>query len=110
MTFAAVYLETLGLHYRDRRLSYKPEAIQAIIANLQRPDSAISNSNIGAVAMLASAEVSLRSLVHSSENLDEPWQGIGGNHEQLRIHMQGLHRMVNLRGGLSKLAYDKSLQ
>ena len=63
MAFATVYLESMVSYNRSSRsLAYKSETIKAINANLDSPETALSDSTIGAVAMLMAIEVSTRVL------------------------------------------------
>lgn len=60
MAFATVYLESAGSYSRSSKsVSYKNEAIRAINASLQCPGKAVSDSTIGAVAMLMKLQVSI---------------------------------------------------
>ncbi|KAI4176631.1 MAG: hypothetical protein LQ343_000922 [Gyalolechia ehrenbergii] len=67
----------------------KEEAIAAINRALRDPKLAISDQVIAAVAKIAAYEA-----------------GFAGDEEQYHIHMRGLTKMVELRGGLESLELD----
>lgn len=89
LSFAAVHLEVSSKNLtRARILSYKMETIKVVNMKLQSSEDALSNSTIGAVAMLTALE------------------SISGSHEDLRIHMDALQRMISMRGGLQRLGWE----
>ncbi|KAL2041304.1 hypothetical protein N7G274_005686 [Stereocaulon virgatum] len=89
LSFAAVHLEVSSKNLtRARILSYKMETIKVVNMNLQSSEDALSDSTIGAVAMLTALE------------------RISGSQEDLRIHMTALQRMVSMRGGLQRLGWE----
>ena len=60
LTFAAIWLESLGLQYAGfQPLSYKARIIGSLNKNLRSSRTAISNSTIAVVALLAGVAVSL---------------------------------------------------
>lgn len=67
----------------------KEDAIAAINRALRDPNLALSDQVIGAVAKMAAYEA-----------------GFAGDEEQYHIHMKGLTKMVELRGGLESLGLD----
>ena len=85
--YAAVHIDILtGRKTHLQLLSYKNDTIRNINEKLQSPEDALTDSAIGSVAMLAATE------------------SIQGNYSEMRIHMDALKRMVQLRGGLQKLS------
>ena len=88
VTFAAVHLDIMSGRTENLSLiSHKSETIKQINEKIQNPESALSDSSIGAVAMMAATEI------------------ISGNSAELHIHMNALTRMVRLRGGLQQLGW-----
>ncbi|KAL8719947.1 MAG: hypothetical protein Q9225_003124 [Loekoesia sp. 1 TL-2023] len=67
----------------------KEDSITSINRALKDPDLAISDQVIGAVAKMAAYEA-----------------GFAGDEEQYHIHMKGLTKMVELRGGLESLGLN----
>ena len=60
LTFATVWLDLLGLQYDGfRPLTYKAKTIDSINKSLQSPKTALSQSTIAAVALLATIAVGL---------------------------------------------------
>ena len=58
LTFATIWLDVLGLPYDGfRPLSYKAQTIDNLNKNLQSPKTALSNSTIATVALLANMAV-----------------------------------------------------
>jgi len=105
---------TIALHrYFMRRGSYtsiihhKTEAITAINAALRNPDPEIrvSDANIGAVFNLLCVEEALAHDIFKGERQHEDDQ-----YRQRRIHLNGLLRMVHLRGGLQNIKSNRCLQ
>lgn len=93
VTFAVTHLEILSGNYKSpRTLLHKGKLIKALNAKLGDRKYALSNETIGAVAMLAAMESFL------------------GNCKELRVHMNGLQRMVYMRGGLHSLGWDGVLR
>lgn len=74
---------------RDVLLKLKEDAISSIKRGLQDPNLATSDHMIAAVAKMAAYEA-----------------GFVGNVEQYSVHMKGLTKMVELRGGLGSLGLD----
>ncbi|KAL8773385.1 MAG: hypothetical protein Q9209_001779 [Squamulea sp. 1 TL-2023] len=67
----------------------KQNAITSINRGLRNPDLAISDQLIGAVAKMAAYEA-----------------GFAGDEAQYHVHMRGLTKMVELRGGLESLGLN----
>lgn len=59
LSFGAIHLDIIARRYTSiRTLAYKAEVIKSINARLQTSDEMVSNTTIGAVAMLTALEVS----------------------------------------------------
>ncbi|KAL8870472.1 MAG: hypothetical protein Q9174_003497 [Haloplaca sp. 1 TL-2023] len=67
----------------------KEDAINSINRNLQKPDLVVTDQLIGAVAKMAAYEA-----------------GFAGDELQYHVHMRGLMKMVELRGGLESLGLN----
>lgn len=67
----------------------KEDALASVNRGLQDPQLATSDQMIGAVAKMAAYEA-----------------GFAGDEKQYRIHMSGLTKMVELRGGLGSLGLN----
>ncbi|KAL8967172.1 MAG: hypothetical protein Q9183_003038 [Haloplaca sp. 2 TL-2023] len=67
----------------------KEEAISSINRSLQKPDPVVTDQLIGAVAKMAAYEA-----------------GFAGDELQYHVHMRGLMKMVELRGGLESLGLN----
>lgn len=67
----------------------KEDALASVNRGLQDPQLAASDQMIGAVAKMAAYEA-----------------GFAGDEKQYRIHMSGLTKMVELRGGLGSLGLN----
>lgn len=100
-------LSTIALHAYvfgkgtiDAILFHRAQAIASVNAALRTSDG-ISDANIGAVFNLLTVEESLRL---PTFELNEDHQA------QLKIHENGLHRMVELRGGLMAINTNRILQ
>ena len=113
MVYATVYLEATGLYSRSSKsLSYKNQTIRAINANLQHPGKAVSDSTIGAVAMLMAIQVgtdryALTVLIHQVLII---LQNFEGDDEETRLHISPLQTMVKMRGGIDMLGLDGALK
>lgn len=89
LTFAQAHLEILSGDCKSQRiLLRKGDSIKAVNAKLGDREHALSNETIGSVAMLAAME------------------SILGNYKEFQIHINGLQRMVYMRGGLQSLGWD----
>ena len=67
----------------------KEDAINSINRSLQKPDPVVTDQLIGAVAKMAAYEA-----------------GFAGDELQYHVHMRGLMKMVELRGGLESLGLN----
>ena len=113
MAFATAYLESVGLcSGNSKSLSYKSQTIRAINVNLQRPGKAVSDSTIGAVAMLMAIQVStdgcpptvlLRPVLIILQSLDT-------SDDELQLHGGALQTMIKMRGGIDMLGLDGALK
>ncbi|KAL8805964.1 MAG: hypothetical protein Q9182_001621 [Xanthomendoza sp. 2 TL-2023] len=90
LTAAFHYLSINNLQCAPEVLyKLKQDAITSINRGLQDPQRAISDQLIGAVAKMAAYEA-----------------GFAGDEAQYHIHMKGLLKMVELRGGLQSLGMN----
>lgn len=101
----ALHLYIVGKCQIDTVIYYKAQAIAAVNAAISDPDPelGISDANIGAVFNLLCVE----------ESLLLPFLQQGAGEEQLNqreIHLNGLRRMLQLRGGLRALSSNRILQ
>jgi hypothetical protein len=89
-----------SIHY------HRAQAIAAINAALSHPDGnvGISDANIGAVFNMLTVEECLSGPVFEQESLNEDQP------HPRAIHMNGLRKMVQLRGGLLALSSNRVLQ
>lgn len=103
---AALHLYIVGKGSYFSIVYHKAQAVTAINAALSDPELGISDANIGAVFNLLSVEESLL-LPIFQEQLGED-----GEEEpnQRMIHLNGLKRMVELRGGLGAIKSNRCLQ
>jgi hypothetical protein len=103
---AALHLYIFGRGSIETILHHRAQAIAAINAAISHPDInvGISDANIGAVFNLLTVEESLLLPHFEQERLDEEQPN------QRAIHMNGLRRMVQLRGGLEALNSNRILQ
>ena len=106
-------LSTIALHRHvwgrgpiDTVLYHRARAIESVHSALANPDKSvgISDANIGAVFNLLSVE----------ESLGSEWFAYlrpqGDNPNQREIHLKGLLRMIELRGGLMSMNSNRMLQ
>lgn len=106
-------LSTIALHRHvfgrgpvETVLYHRARAIESVHSALANPDKSvgISDANIGAVFNLLSVE----------ESLASPWfaslRPQGDNPNQREIHLKGLLRMIELRGGLMSMNSNRMLQ
>ncbi|KAF2875000.1 hypothetical protein BDV95DRAFT_603771 [Massariosphaeria phaeospora] len=103
---AALHQYFTGRGDVDTILFHRAEAIAAINAAISSPDPnlGISDANIGAVFNLLSVEESLflPELLPARSHEEQP--------NQREIHLNGLRRMVQLRGGLGAINSNRILQ
>lgn len=87
-------------------LYHRAQAIASINMAISNPDPnvAISDANIGAVFNLLSVEESLVLPVFAQEPLEDDQPN------QRQIHLNGLRRMIQLRGGLTAISSNRILQ
>lgn len=81
--YASVQHNTTEL--RLNLLSMRGEAVQAINQSLAKQHGTINDALVGAIAKMAS------------------YEAMFGNVDTYGVHMQGLHQIVNIRGGLDGL-------
>ena len=103
---AALHLYIFGRGSIDTILHHRATAIAAVNAAISDPDSSvgISDANIGAVFNLLTVEEALLlpSFTHERLSEDQP--------NQRTIHLNGLRRMVQMRGGLTAIKSNRILQ
>ena len=102
----ALHLYIFGRGSVDTILYHRAQAIAAINTAISDPDSAvgISDANIGAVFNLLTVEEGLMLPLFEQERLDED------HPNQRAVHLDGLRRMVHLRGGLRAVKSNRILQ
>ena len=103
---AALHLYIVGRGSIDTIFYHKARAIAAINSAISNPDtnSGISDANIGAVFNLLCVEESLLLPFFQQEVAEE------NQPNQREIHLNGLRRMVQLRGGLKAIDSNRILQ
>jgi hypothetical protein len=106
LSTAALHLYMSGRGSIDTILHHRAQAIAAINAAISHPDVnvGISDANIGAVFNLLAVEEGLLLPAFEQEGLGED------QFAQRAIHMNGLRRMVQLRGGLGAMNSNRVLQ
>lgn len=102
----ALHLYIFGRGSIDTILYHRAQAIAAINAAISDPDLSvgISDANIGAVFNLLTVEEGLLLPYFARERLNEDQPN------QWAIHLNGLQRMVHLRGGLKAIKSNRILQ
>lgn len=103
---AALHLYIVGRGSIDSILYHRTQAISAINAAISDPDVnvGISDANIGAVFSLLTVEEYLSMPIFEQQPIDQD------HRHQFDVHMNGLRRMVQLRGGLLALHSNRVLQ
>ncbi|KAF2468082.1 uncharacterized protein BDR25DRAFT_57438 [Lindgomyces ingoldianus] len=103
---AALHSYIVGRGSIETILYHKAQAIAAINSAISNPDPelGISDANIGAVFNLLCVEESLLLPFFQQEGADEDQPN------QREIHLNGLRRMVQLRGGLKAINSNRILQ
>ncbi|KAF2806097.1 uncharacterized protein BDZ99DRAFT_539601 [Mytilinidion resinicola] len=102
---AAVHLYIVGKGSYFSIVYHKAQAVAAINAALSDPELGISDANIAAVFNLLCVEESLLLPFFHDET-----SGDGEEPNQRMIHLNGLRRMVELRGGLRAIRTHRCLQ
>lgn len=102
----ALHLYIVGRGSIETILHHRAQAIAAINAAISHSDVnvGISDANIGAVFNLLTVEEGLLLPLFEQERLDEDQPN------QRTVHMNGLRRMVQLRGGLMAISSNRILQ
>ncbi|KAF1840381.1 uncharacterized protein K460DRAFT_296932 [Cucurbitaria berberidis CBS 394.84] len=103
---AALHLYIVGRGSIETILHHRAQAIASINAAISNPDTAIgiSDANIGAVFNLLTVEEGLLLPFFEQEKLDEDQPN------QRAIHLNGMRKMVQLRGGLMAINSNRILQ
>jgi hypothetical protein len=103
---AALHMYIVGKGSIDAILYHRTQAISAINTAISNPDVnvGISDANIGAVFSLLTVEEYLAMPIFEQEPIDQD------HRYQCNIHMNGLRRMVQLRGGILALHSNRVLQ
>jgi len=102
---AAVHSYVLGSGSYEEILQHKIQAVAAVNANFADPVLSIGDANIAAVFTLLCIEESLLLPLfeeHTQKHDEGP--------KQRRWHLNGLCRMLQLRGGLRELESNPCLQ
>lgn len=102
LVLAASHWMTIGGSKTDVISAYyhhKVEAIHIINKTLVDKESAICDSNLAAIALLAIADVStsLQMLFASMQHLLTSHQSTEGSSATARMHLAGLERLVKMR-------------
>jgi hypothetical protein len=102
---AALHLYFVGRGSMDTIVYHKTQAIAAINSAISdpNPNLGISDANIGAVFNLLCVEESLLWPGLPQETIEQKLN-------QREIHLNGLRRMVQLRGGLTAISSNRILQ
>lgn len=103
---AALHQYVVGRGTVATILYHRAKAIGAINSAISNPDPSvgISDANIGAVFNLLTVEESLASPLFDQDRPDDDQPNQRG------IHLNGLRRMVQLRGGLMAINTNRILQ
>lgn len=103
---AALHMYVFGRGSIETILHHRAQAIAAVNTAISHPDVSIgiSDANIGAVFNLLTVEESLVLPHFERERLDEE------HVDQREVHMNGLRRMIQLRGGLMAINSNRILQ
>ncbi|KAF2241626.1 hypothetical protein BU26DRAFT_525126 [Trematosphaeria pertusa] len=103
LTSSALYSQATGAANPLDVLHYKTETIREIHTLFDNPRRRVDDSNIAAVFMLLCLEES--QLVGREDQEDAEWSEL-----QRRKHLNGLKKMIELRGGLAALGRNRCLQ
>jgi len=99
---SALYMDTLAGRKESLETSkHMKEAVCLLSKRLQEPESGLSESTLVAVAHLADFEVS--NGLDSEGTVVDKVQCMAGNFKNWNLHMDGLQKMVQLRGGFITL-------
>ena len=103
---AALHLYSVGRGSIETILYHRAQAIASVNAAISHPDASvgISDANIGAVFNLLTVEEGLLLPIFEQARIDEDQVN------QRVIHMNGLRKMVQLRGGLMAINSNRVLQ
>lgn len=98
---AAFHIDSLcGQTASQATLLYRGETMRLLNAKLRSPEQAISDSTIGAVALLSLGCTKLRGTLLGKLNGNQP---IAADWTESALHLRALQRMVEMRGGLQAL-------
>jgi hypothetical protein len=97
-----------GQKERPSAVNHLKETIRILNERLQDPLQEISDSTISAVASIALIEVSAPHFC-SKDTPTYFQQQSTGNQANWRIHIRGIRRMVEMRGGLSAFEGNPTL-
>lgn len=102
----ALHLYIVGRGSIETILYHRAQAIASVNAAISHPDASvgISDANIGAVFNLLTVEEGLLLPIFEQARIDEDQVN------QRVIHMNGLRKMVQLRGGLMAINSNRVLQ
>jgi hypothetical protein len=106
LSTAALHLFMSGRGSIETILYHRAQAIASINAAISHPDPdvGVSDANIGAVFNLLAVEEGLLWPIFEQEGLNEYERA------QPAIHMNGMRKMVQLRGGLGAMSSNRVLQ
>ena len=105
LSATAAHLYILGYCSYDTVVHHKAKTVAAINANLSSPSLGLDDGNIGAVFSLLCVEEIMRPPIVASNSLD-----YAEGARQRVIHLNGLVRMMQLRGGLKNLHSNPVIQ
>lgn len=97
-------------HLLERFMHHRVRTIEAVQRNLGDPREAVTDENIATVFNLLCIEENL--YLHAADQLaDNPmWLHLQPTPAQRQMHMNGLKRMLSLRGGVGNIENARGLQ
>ena len=102
---AAMHAYTVGKASYHDIVHHKSLAVEEININLSDPISSIDDGNIAAVFCLLCVEESMLLPIMAHEG-----EGQGMASTKRLVHVSGMKRMIELRGGLSAFGMNQCLQ
>ena len=106
---SSVHLDGLdGYRESSESLYYKLETIRVLNKALKDPELAVADETIAAVLLLGNIIVDLPLKLQRSAlaNFSTSTQSIIGEPGEVDTHLNGLQKMVNLRGGIQSFTFD----
>lgn len=92
-----------GSHEDFLFVAHTREGINLLRSRIVESASTISNGTLASVAILAAVEVRCSSMSLCRTVLLISWQYSRNRMTAMKTHMDGLHRMIDIRGGLAKV-------